>query len=49
VAGLMTATDIEILVRYLRKAIVPAAEQEQFLKAFLELIALQQKAVSPIR
>jgi hypothetical protein len=40
----MTAADIEILVRYLQKAVVPTAEQEAFMRAFQRLLALQNKA-----
>lgn len=40
----MTAADIEILVRYLQKAVVPPADQEAFMRAFQKLLALQNKA-----
>lgn len=40
----MTAADIEILVRYLQKAIVPQNEIEAFMRAFQHLLALQNKA-----
>lgn len=41
----MTAADIEILVRYLQKAVVPQAEIEAFMRAFQKLLALQNKAL----
>lgn len=39
----MTAADIEILVRYLQKVIVPPNELDEFMRAFNKLLALQNK------
>jgi hypothetical protein len=39
----MTQTDIEILVKYLQKTVVPQADQAAFIKAFERLIALQKR------
>lgn len=40
----MTAADIEILVRYLQKVVVPPNELDEFMRAFQRLLALQNKA-----
>lgn len=39
----MTQQDIDILIQYLQKAIVPQADQAAFIKAFERLIALKHK------
>jgi hypothetical protein len=36
----MTSDDIQILVKYLERAVVPQAEQAQFVKAFEHLLAV---------
>ena len=38
----MTQADIEILVKYLQKAVVPASDQPEFIKAFERLLALRK-------
>lgn len=40
----MTQQDIDILIKYLQKAIVPQAEQARFIKAFERLVSLKQKS-----
>jgi hypothetical protein len=40
----MTQQDIDILIKYLQKAIVPQAEQAQFIKAFERLMSLKLKS-----
>jgi hypothetical protein len=41
----MTDAELEILIKYLQKAVVPATEHETFLRAFERLIALKNKGL----
>ena len=41
----MTNADLDILIKYLQKAVVPAADHEAFILAFERLIALKNKAL----
>jgi hypothetical protein len=38
----MTEQDIQILIQYLRKVVVPSSDHEDFLKAFERLQALSK-------
>lgn len=38
----MTNEDIEIIVKYLQKAVVPQGEQAEFIRAFEHLLALHR-------
>ena len=41
----MTNADLDILIKYLQKAVVPAADHEAFIRAFERLIALRDKGL----
>lgn len=41
----MTQQDIDILIKYLQKAVVPQADQQAFLAAVDRLVALKNKAL----
>jgi hypothetical protein len=41
----MTHQDLDILIKYLQKAVVPAADHEAFIRAFERLLALQNKGL----
>jgi hypothetical protein len=41
----MTQQDIDILIKYLQKAVVPQADQQAFLVAVDRLVALKNKAL----
>jgi hypothetical protein len=41
----MTHQDIDILIKYLQKAVVPQADHEAFIQAFERLISLKNKAL----
>jgi len=40
----MTVNDVEILLHYLSKVVVPSTEQDQFLKAFNALVEARNRA-----
>lgn len=44
----MTAQDIETLLHYLRKVVVPQGEQEDFFRAVARLQALKAKQKHPV-
>jgi hypothetical protein len=41
----MTQQDIDILIKYLQKAVVPQADQQAFLQAVDRLFALKNKVL----
>ena len=41
----MTSADLDIIIKYLQKAVVPAADHEAFIRAFERLISLRDKAL----
>jgi hypothetical protein len=39
----MTDQDLDIIIKYLEKALVPLAEQHKFVEAYERLVALRRK------